>query len=186
MLIWGSVCVHVISSSEKKMQLSSHSSNNWWSETKLKAIRKIDSVFVFICARNIEGEMLVECCGAAMHQGQCRVQKVFFAENSVVVAVWCLFVLSAKATTTLQSNWVIDFRMLCCNVLSSNCSKGRTYTPAPHPTPDNNNENGICTWYAYILNDINNGYIGGACPYKNNGFGGVAGMHPTYAHAKIN
>ena len=44
-----------------------------------------------------------------------------------------------------------------------------------------NNENGICSWYAYILNDINdinNGYIGGACPYKNNGFGGGDGHAP--------
>ena len=50
-----------------------------------------------------------------------------------------------------------------------------------HPRTPVNNENGICSWYAYILNDINdinNGYIGGACPYKNNGFGGGDGHAP--------
>ena len=58
-----------------------------------------------------------------------------------------------------------------------------------HPRTPVNNENGICSWYAYVLNDINdinNGYIGGACPYKIMVFGGVTGMHPTFADARIN
>ena len=51
------------------------------------------------------------------------------------------------------------------------------YTPAPPSTMKMEFAVGTLR-----LDDINNGYIGGACPYKNNGFGGDGGHCTPHLH----